>query len=163
MIALPAWLPPWAGVLIVAAIPIGELRAAIPLGILGFGMSPSATFLIANIGNALPILAVYGFGAFWLRIVERRRGFLHRLTDRVLKRTHAAFKDSYGAWGLIALTAFVAVPLPFTGAWSGALAAFLFGIPFRKAFPLIVLGNLIAGIIVTLAVTCGVTLFRAFL
>lgn len=157
-----AGLPPELPVFIVAALPIGELRAAIPLGVF-LGLSVWAAVFWSLLGNALPILLIYAFGNTWLYLVEREKGFFHRLTDRVLKRTHNAFAGHYGKWGLLALTIFVAIPLPLTGAWTGALAAFLFGIPFKKAFPLIFLGNVIAAAIVTAAVTGGVTLFKIFL
>jgi len=57
--------------------------------------------------------------------------------------------ERYGPWGL---ALFVAVPLPVTGAWTGAAAAYVFGIPFRRSLPAIVAGVLLAGIVVTLAV-----------
>ena len=55
----------------------------------------------------------------------------------------------------LALIVLVAIPLPFTGAWTGALAAFVFGIPIKRSFPLIILGILIAGAIISLT-TIGI-------
>ena len=60
----------------------------------------------------------------------------------------------------MALTLFVAVPLPVTGVWTGTLAAFIFGIPWRKAWPHLVAGLLIAATIVTLVTTGAITTAR---
>lgn len=157
-----AGLPPEIPVTIVAALPIGELRAAIPLG-LALGLLLWTSVFWSVIGNAVPIALIYAGGNLWLAIIERKKGFFHRLTDRVLKRTHAVFAGRYGKYGLAALVVFVAIPLPLFGAWSGTLAAFAFGVPFKKAFPLVFLGNLIAAAIVSAALTGGTALFRAFL
>ena len=61
-------------------------------------------------------------------------------------------------YGAIALITFVAIPLPFTGAWTGSIGAFLFNIPFKKAFPLILLGVLISGAIMLLLTQTGLWL-----
>lgn len=65
-------------------------------------------------------------------------------------------------YGYPALVLFVAVPLPITGAWTGSLIAFLFKIPFKKAFPLITAGVALAGLIVTAAVGGGIAIEAYF-
>ena len=62
----------------------------------------------------------------------------------------------------IGLTMFVAIPLPVTGGWTAAIAAFLLGMPFKIAFPLISLGVLIAGIIVSRLTLSGVMVGKIF-
>lgn len=156
-------MPDWLVVFFIAASPLAELRGSLPVAVLGLKMPLESALFWSVLGNSLPVFLVYGFGDIWLRWVEKRRGFFHRLTDRVLGRTRHAFKDKYLKYGLLALPFFVALPLPLTGAWSGALAAFLFGIPFKKALPLIVLGVLGAAVIVTLALTGAVAAFRVFI
>lgn len=158
-----AGLPPELVTMLIAAAPVAELRGSIPFGYAVLGLPLAKTFVLSVVGNLLPVAAVYGFGSAWLDWVERRRGFLHRLTDWVLGRSRHALRDKYAKYGLIALPIFVAIPLPFTGAWTGTLAAFLFGVPFRKAFPLIALGVFSAAVIVSLAVSGTVTIFRIFL
>ena len=150
-------------VIMLGMTPVGELRAAIPVGIIGYKLPIWETYLLAQLGNALPAVVVYAVAAWWVGLVERRRGFLHRLTHHVLRRTHEKLNGDVGRWGLIALAIFVAVPLPGTGAWTGALGAYLLHIPFRKAFPYIILGNFISGAIMILAVTGSVAFFRVFL
>ncbi|MGE5528875.1 MAG: COG2426 family protein [Patescibacteria group bacterium] len=130
-------------VMLVAALPVLELRGAIPLG-LGMGMGHWRVFFLAVAGNLLPIFPlVFLIRPFyaWLK----RRG-LTGLADRVLARTRvrSATVAKYGALGLML---FVAVPLPGTGAWTGAIAAFIFGIPKRWALPAIAAGTAIAGLI----------------
>src|SRR3989338_5280599 len=68
------------------------------------------------------------------------------------RKKHHKKVEKYASWGLLI---FVAIPLPFTGAWSGALTAFVFGIEKKKALAIISLGVLIAGIIVTFLVIGG--------
>lgn len=71
--------------------------------------------------------------------------FFNWLFNRTRKKTQAKIEK----YGSLALILFVAIPLPYTGAWTGSLAAWLFGIPFKKSILNIFIGILIAGIIVT--------------
>ena len=68
--------------------------------------------------------------------------------------------EKYGHLGLIIL---VAVPLPMTGGWTGSIVAFLLGVSFNKAMPAITVGLVLAGVVVTLAVTGVLTAIRAFI
>lgn len=152
-----------AGIFLLAAAPISELRGAIPLGIVAFGYGVPLVFATAVIGNMVPVFLIYGVGHAWMAMVRRRKGFFERLTDAVLRRTERRFNGRYERYGLIALPLFVAIPLPMTGAWTGTLAAYLLGIPFRKALPAVALGVLVAGVVMTLAVTGTVGAFSIFL
>ena len=145
-------------VLVTAAAPISELRGAIPLG-LTFTDNWGLVVLIAFIGNLLPvpfILLFLGPVTDFLSkisIFEKIINFIFRISRR-----RGRIVERYGAIGL---TLFVAVPLPITGAWTGSIVAFLLGMKFRKAFPAIVLGVLLAGIIVTsVAVVLDYSFFR---
>jgi len=135
-------------VLGVSAAPVSELRGGLPLGLV-YGFHPATSFFLAVIGNLLPVLPLL-LGLGWGERQLRRRASLGRLLDLLFTRTRRKGRliSRYGAIGLIML---VAIPLPATGAWTGAIAAFLFGIPPRRAFPLIVVGVLIAGVVVLLA------------
>ena len=137
--------------LLVAALPIGELRAAIPLGLVQYEMHPLWAYSLGVIGNMIPV-------PFLLLLLSKVSDLLRRMSifDRFLtwlfaytQRRHSALFNKFGAFALIV---FVAIPLPATGAWSGSLAAVLFGVPFKHALPLIALGVMIAGILVTLSV-----------
>lgn len=144
--------------LFISMIPIGELRVAIPLGIAQYHLGVLTTFIIAVIGNIIPVVII----AFLLEPVSNWlskhskffRWFFHWLFERTRKKHSHRFE----VLEEVALVTFVAIPLPMTGGWSGALAAFVFGIPPKKSIPLISLGVVIAGVVVTL-VTMGVKFF----
>lgn len=156
-------IPAELAVVVLAMTPVGELRAAIPVGILGYHLPVWEVFLLAQLGNAVPVVLIYGLCDWWVRMMERRKGFFHRITDAVLRHTEEKMHGGMVKWGYLALVVFVAIPLPGAGAWTGTLGAYLLHIPLKKAFPYIILGNLIAGTIVTLAVTGGVAAFKVFL
>lgn len=134
-------------VFLVAALPFIELRGAIPLA-LAFGLSPGRAFILAILGNLLPVLPLL---LLFTTVSERLRVFppvdmfLTWLHDRTVKKSDKV--ERYGPLGLIFFTA---VPLPTTGAWTASLAAILFRIKIRYAFPAIAFGVLIAGMVVTL-------------
>ena len=136
-----------------AAAPISELRGAIPLGILDLDMRWYQAFLFAFAGNLLPvpfILLLLGPAA---RVLTRVK-ILDRLLNWIfeISRRRGGLVERYGALGLIL---FVAIPLPITGAWTGCIVAYLLGLSFWRAFPAIVLGVLIAGVIVTALTVIG--------
>ncbi len=145
-------------VILIAATPVVELRGAIPFGVGVLGMPLLAVTLLAILGNLLLPLIVYGLGEAWIRWTTARQGLLHRLTEAFLSRSRRRFASKYAAYGMYALPIFVGIPLPMTGALTGSVAAFLLGIPFARAFPLIALGVVIAGAIVASATAGAVTL-----
>lgn len=143
-------------VLVVSAAPVSELRGGIPLA-LGLGFSAEAAFFLALLGNLLPA----PFLLFSLpKIVqkgEKLPGRLGRAWKAFLAwqiRRHQIL----GKWGVLGLAALVAVPLPGTGLWTGAILAALFGIPPGKAALALVVGAALAGAIV-LGASLGVLRF----
>ncbi|MBI2484861.1 small multi-drug export protein [Candidatus Uhrbacteria bacterium] len=134
-------------ILLIAALPIVELRGALPIALAG-GMPFWQAYLLSVIGNLVPAIPLFFFLAWSVKIIERYIPFLHRWLLWWFERTRKKFGPSYERYGAVALCIFVAIPLPLTGAWSGAVAAVLFGIPARFAIPAIVVGVAIAGIIV---------------
>lgn len=143
-------------ILVISMVPVIELRGAIPIG-LGLDLPFYAVFLTAMIGNLLPVpfLILFTRQVFdWLR---RKSGFLERMVSRLEKK--AASKEKLlKKYELLGLCILVAIPLPGTGAWTGSLVAAVFDIRLKHAFPVIALGVLIAGIIVSV-VTYGVSIF----
>lgn len=131
-------------VILTAAVPVVELRGAIPAGV-ALGLSPWHAFILGVIGSMIPVPFILWFikPIFdWLG----GHSFLKPLIERIKKRTLEKSDkiEKYGFWGLLI---FVAIPLPGTGVWSGALAAVLLNLRFRKAFFAIFFGNMIAGLI----------------
>lgn len=136
----------------VAMTPVLELRGAIPFG-LALGLPVWLTYLVSVAGNLVPVPAIMLFVRAAFRWLRRWPWWRERI-DRVVQRTHLKGRlvRKYRLPGLILL---VAVPLPGTGAWTGALVATLFGIRMKHALPAILAGVLIAGGLMT-AVSCGV-------
>ena len=133
-----------------AMTPIGEIRAAIPLGLGLYKLNLYFVFIISVIGNLIPaVIIVYALdplSKFLMRKFKWANRFFTWLFDRT-RRKHAKKFEKYTGF---ALTLFVGIPLPVTGAWTGALIAFVFGIPPKKAILDILLGIIMAGIIVTI-------------
>lgn len=137
--------PPEIAVVLVAALPVIELRGALPLGIT-LGLDPSAAFALSVLGNMLPM-------PFIIKLLEpftralRRMPRISKAIEDYYTRTHAKSSQikRYGFWGLVV---FVAIPLPSTGAWTGAVAASLLGLRFWPAMLALLLGTFSAGIIV---------------
>ena len=139
-----------------AMVPVFELRGAIPVGVAA-GLPFWTVFLTAFLGNLLPVpfLILFTRRVFeWLRT---KSALLERFVSR-LERKAASKEDLLKKYELLGLCILVAIPLPGTGAWTGSLVAAVFDIRLKHAFPVIALGVLIAGIIVSV-VTYGVTIF----
>ena len=141
--------------LLYSAIPVTELRATIPLAITVWRLDPLQAMILAIIGNSLPII----FIIFCLnKIVELSQKYSKLITkfiEAIFHRTRRKTWQKFEKYGLIALFLFVAIPLPMTGAWTGSIAAWLFGVSPQKAFWPIFLGVIVAAIIVTL-LTMGI-------
>jgi uncharacterized membrane protein len=132
-------------VMITAALPIIELRGAIPVG-MSLGMSPSHATIISFIGSMLPVpILLFSIRPVfnYMKKTELFRGMIDKLTNQSHSKSRNIQK--YGFWGLLI---FVAIPLPGTGVWSGTLAAALLDMRFKVAFPAILIGNFIAALAV---------------
>ncbi|MBQ3592908.1 MAG: small multi-drug export protein [Clostridia bacterium] len=127
-------------------IPVIELRVAIPIGVAA-GLSPWLAIPVAIIGNLIPvpfiILFIRKVFAWMRRKLPRLDGVVTRLEQRAENKKETVLR--YEFWGLFI---FVAIPLPGTGAWTGALIAAMLDMRLKKAMPSIALGVLTAGIIV---------------
>lgn len=147
-------IPPEIATMILAAAPISELRGAIPLAYGVYHFSIWKALIFSLIGNAIPVFFVFFLMEFFYRWLNRYAIF-KRFFEWLFVRTRNKFQGDYLKYGEIALVIFVAIPLPMTGAWTGALAAWLFGIKAKVGIPLVLLGVLGAGIIVAI-LTVGV-------
>ncbi len=134
--------------LLLAMAPISELRGAIPYAWTQ-GMNYVPAYILSVIGNLIPVVPLLLFLGPVSKFLRRFRPFDKFFSwwfSHTLRRSRLV--EKYEALGLVL---FVMIPLPVTGAWTGSVAAFLLGIRFRYAFPAIILGVLLAGIIVSLA------------
>ena len=142
-------LPDELAVIVISALPIFELRGAIPVGA-SLGMSLSKVYFLALLGNLIPVFPLLIFFKYFFHKLEKIKvlgKFFKWWFRRVEKKTEIV--ERWGFWGLIL---FVAIPLPVTGAWTGTVAATLCELRVRKAFLAILIGVAIAGIIVSLIV-----------
>ncbi len=141
--------------LLVAASPFLELRGSIPLALGVYHLPVLSAFWISIIGNIIPVVLILWLLEAIYKFLSHHFYFFNRFFSWLFERTRKNHQRKFKKWKEFALVVLVAIPLPFTGAWTGSLAAFVFGIHWKKAFPLIALGVLIAGLVVTLT-TLGI-------
>lgn len=149
----------WAALL--SLTPISELRGGIPFAVArGADILPAALWCVAWNALAAPLALLFlgtvhkllyrwgRYASFFDRFIERARAKVHPKVER------------FGYWGLLV---FVAIPLPVTGAWTGALGAWVLGMERKRAVLAIAAGVLVAGIIVSLVVGLGIEAFSFFI
>ena len=160
----PAWLPAWISgnpyitLLLITFLPYIELRGSIPVGIIGLGMDPLEVFAICTVANVVIILPIFLFLDFAFQRIFRIPWF-HRHIEPRVDRVRNSAEGKIERYGFLGLAAFVAIPLPGTGAYSGCLASYLLGMERKRSSVSVALGVLVAGILVALA-SMGV--FSAF-
>ena len=144
--------PTWFWIFFTSMIPWWESRYAIPMSMLYFNWEWWQALPIAVVGNMLPI----PFILLFFHMVEkflRNYKFWTKIMDWLFERTRRRADSKIRKYEYVGLILFVAIPLPFTGAWTGALIAYLFDLKFTKSVITIFIGVLIAAfimIIVTL-------------
>lgn len=133
---------------LISMVPVIELRGAIPVAV-AHGLEPIVAIPIAIVGNLLPvpfiIIFIRKIFALLRKWFPKIDGFITKLENRAQSKSETVQK--YAFWGLFM---FVAIPLPGTGAWTGALIAAMLDMRLKKAFPAIAFGVLTAGAVVAL-------------
>lgn len=135
------------GVFFISMLPIIELRGAIPVG-LAFGLDWYTAAICSMIGNLLPIPFILLFLDAVFKFMKKHNifaGLVEKLEEKAVSKSDKVTK--YQFWSLVI---FVAIPLPGTGAWTGALIASVMKMNKKQAMLSITLGVLIAAIIVTI-------------
>ncbi len=141
---------------LISMVPVIELRGAIPYGI-GFGLEPWVVYVLATVGNFLPIPFILLFIRKilqWMKRYEKLGKIAIKLEERAAGKSGTVRKSEF-----IGLLLFVAIPLPGTGAWTGALIAALMDMRLKRALSAIAVGVLTAGLIVTLVMVLGIHAF----
>ena len=137
----------WLQVVLLSAVPLIEMKGAIPLGINYYHINPIAVFLISFFGSLLPVpFVLISFNKIfeWLGKYKAFSGF-YNLIDRKINKNKAKFQR----FEEIALITFIAIPLPTTGVWTGtAIAAFL-KLDFKRSVMCAVIGSFLCGLIIT--------------
>ncbi len=140
---------------LMAMAPVVELRGAIPFGHNVLGLNIWLAAAASIVGNLLPVPFIIIYVRRVFAFLRKKIPKLNRMVDRLVRKAEGKREtvNKYGFWGLCVL---VAIPLPGTGAWTGAMVAAFMDMRIKKAFPAIALGVVIAAVVVTF-LTVGVT------
>ncbi len=138
-------------IVLVAALPVLELRGSIPLAHFYYEMGWAEAFTWSLVGN-LGIVPVVWFILPHAEKLVRHVGWIDRTLDWLFERTRRKAGPRVEKYEELALVAFVAIPLPGTGAWTGILVAYLFGLTWKKSWPYLYTGVVLASFIVILLV-----------
>jgi len=146
--SLPLW-GKYLATLLIAMLPIIELRGALPAAINVFGLSYTESYLISVIGNLIPVPFIMLLFTYVERFLRRFAPF-NAFFDWLFERTRKKGEVKLQVWGMLGLMLFVAIPLPLTGAWTGTLVAYLLKLERKRSFLFIAAGVVIAGVIMVL-------------
>ena len=151
-------LPDWLHVFLISAIPVIELRGAIPYGILLLGMPYWSALIFGILGSIVPAPFIIYLGEFIINKLEQsKHGVFEKIGKKIRARSigKSARIKQYSYWGLIL---FIGIPLPGTGVWTGCIIAALLKLDPIKSILCALAGTTLAGIIVTALVEGGVLL-----
>lgn len=138
---------------LVSMVPVVELRGGIPFGVAA-GLPVWMAFLAAVIGNIIPAPFILVFIRRIFAWMRRRLPRLNSVVDRLERKAHLKGK-AVTKYQYLGLAIFVAIPLPGTGAWTGALVGAFLDMRLKKAMPAIALGVVVAGLLISV-LTYGV-------
>lgn len=142
-------------VFLISMVPLIELRAAVPLA-LGMGLNPVVSYIICVIGNMVPVPIIYFFARKVL-IWGKDKKYIGKFFTFCLEKGEKAGQKMVRAAGrgglFVALMLFVGIPLPGTGAWTGALGASFLNMGFKSTVTSVSLGVIMAGVIMALGST----------
>ena len=157
---------------LITLLPLFELRASIPVGILagtinlpfglkmsGMGLSWSTVFMVCVISNMILGFIVYPFIDLFFKLLEKNH-FVNNIWQKFVVRTQNRIHPYVEKWGTLGVALFIAVPLPGSGSYSGALGAYVLGLGYRKFILANLLGVTLAGIAVTIITLTGKGLFQ---
>lgn len=158
-------------VFLLTFIPFLELRYSIPVGIftrvvnlpfgyqlVGYGLNPLTVFLVAVIANFLVAILAYYIWHLIHELLLRTR-IINRIYERKLNKLHKKVSPMIEKYGILGLALFISIPLPGSGVYSGALAAYILGMDYKDYLVASLIGVMIAGIFVTLASVFAFTIW----
>jgi uncharacterized membrane protein len=133
---------------LIAAIPVTELRAALPLAYKVYGLSAFWSWFYSVAGTFFAMVLIVLLLDPIATLLSKYIGFFKKFFDWLFEHTRkraGAKMEKYGEWAIFILAA---IPIPFLGGMTGALAAFVFGVKLRKSLPLLLFGTMLSGLIV---------------
>ena len=143
--------PPELATFLIAMVPISELRASIPIAIKVYELPVWSAYLWSVLGNLVPMILIVLILKPIADFLSKHFEFFKIFFDWLFRHTRHRGQKKFERWGEFAVFILTATPIPLIGGWTGPLAAFVFNVPLRKSIPLIILGCLTAGAIVTAA------------
>lgn len=142
-------------------LPFLELRASVPYGIIILNMNWMLVFIVCFISNVVLAPILWFFVHHILHLLVKIK-FIGRLYERYTEKTRIKIEPYIEKYGKLGLALFIGIPLPGTGVYSGAIAAYILGFKFKDYFKAALIGVLIAIIIVTAISVSGLELFSFF-
>jgi len=133
---------------LISVIPVTELRVALPLAYKVYGLSAFWSWFYAVVGTFFAMFLIVLLLDPVAKFLSKHFGFFQKFFDWLFEHTRKRANgkmEKYGEWAIFILAA---TPIPFLGGLTGALAAFVFGVPLRKSLPLLLFGTMVSGIIV---------------
>ncbi|GBG63811.1 hypothetical protein CBR_g39595 [Chara braunii] len=145
--------PDSAIIFVISMLPVLELRGAVPVGY-WMGLDPGVTIPVSIIGNMVPVPIILLYLGKLSSFLIEKSALAARFFDFLFEHTRAK-AGPIAEFKWLGLMLFVAVPLPGTGAWSGAIAAHILGMPFWDAMSANFVGVVLAGLIMNMFCTVG--------
>jgi uncharacterized membrane protein len=146
---------------LLAFLPISELRGSIPFAIAN-QVPWYIAFLVSVVCNSLVAPACWIFLSSIHKLFLKMNWY-RKFFERFIERARNKLSGSLERWGWFGIAVFVAIPLPLTGAWTGTLGAWVFGVSKRKTMLAVILGVFGAGVIVTVVMLAGTQAFNLFI
>lgn len=142
----------WKGaqVFFLAMLPVIELRGAIPYGLFILKMDPITTTIVAIAGNFVPVYFIIKLLDPATRWIFEKSSWCKHYIEKYFQKLHHQHSKRFNEAGYIGLAAFVAIPFPGTGGWTGAVLAYLFNLPRRQSLIAIFIGIIGAALLMTL-------------
>lgn len=144
---------------LLAAMPIVELRAAIPVGVSVYHMSPISAYGWSVAGNLIPLVLLFLYLPKLVTALSFYSPKIHGIFERYFFRLSTKHAEALDRYGALFLLVFVGIPHPGGGVWTASLLAILFRMNPKFAIPAIVGGVLISGLVVLLLTEASIKLF----
>lgn len=138
-------------------VPVLELRGAL-IWAAADGLNPVLSYIVCVIGNTLPVPFLIMFVRPIFEWMKKRTAWMRNIAEKLEAKAHDK-AETIKKYEMLGLFLFVAIPLPGTGAWTGSLIAAVLGMRVKHSFPMILLGVLTAGVIMTLGAFGVVSIF----
>ena len=145
-----------------AMLPILEVRGSIPFALGVLNMSLTQAFIWSVLGNITVVAILLSLLDPETQFLMKHSKWFNKFLTNLFQKTCHKHTERFNEVGAIFLITFVAIPLPITGAWTGSLIAYLFGVKFKHSFPLISIGIIGAAILVSLGFESISALIQVF-